>query len=252
MSQNIKKQLLDQLEKIEKSMIEIANDKLISYPSIHDNHTLSAKNLIHYLVLRKDDLKEIQHELHHLGLSSLASSESHIHRQLQAIRERLGTRYLKNEMDKCTYDLSKKLVQLNGQKLFGEKETADLPYLMVTFDNSFADNYSLVKNLIINGMSVARINCAHDDEATWSKMIEKIKKACKKTGKNCKIYMDLAGPKIRTKILSKTKKNGAVEVHEGNIIWLAEIQRKDIVICYYKNWNSYPFIYQAGIGPIYI
>ena len=49
------------------------------------------------------------------------------------------------------------------------------PYIMVTFESSFADNYALTKNLLQNGMNVARINCAHDDEATWSKMINNLK-----------------------------------------------------------------------------
>lgn len=51
--------------------------------------------------------------------------------------------------------------------LFGDKKDAAIPFIMVTFDASFADNYALIKNLLQNGMNVARINCAHDDEATW-------------------------------------------------------------------------------------
>ena len=34
--------------------------------------------------------------------------------------------------------------------------------------------------------------------------------------------MDLAGPKIRTKILNKGKRKGRVKVKEGEIIWLAD------------------------------
>lgn len=59
------------------------------------------------------------------------------------------------------------------------------------------------KNLLQNGMNVARINCAHDDETTWARMIHHLKRACRHTGLSCKIYMDLAGPKIRTRFLSK-------------------------------------------------
>ena len=71
-------------------------------------------------------------------------------------------------------------------------------------------------------MNVARINCAHDDEATWSKMINELKKACTATGLDCKIYMDLAGPKIRTNLLGKGKNKGRVKIHEGQLVWLAE------------------------------
>jgi len=105
---------------------------------------------------------------------------------------------------------------------------------MVTFDASFADNYALIKNLLQNGMNVARINCAHDDEGTWAKMIHHLRSACLHTGLTCKIYMDLAGPKIRTKLLNKGKDKGKVKVKEGDIVWLAEdmkgFKEGDIVI----------------------
>jgi pyruvate kinase len=107
-------------------------------------------------------------------------------------------------------------------QLFGAKQDATVPYIMVTFDSSFADNYALIKTLLQNGMNVARINCAHDDEGQWSKMIEHLKRACRHTGLTCKIYMDLAGPKIRTKLINKGKEKGKVKVKEGELIWLAE------------------------------
>jgi pyruvate kinase len=47
-------------------------------------------------------------------------------------------------------------------------------------------------------MNVARINCAHDDETIWEKIIKHIKKAEASLGKSCKIVMDLGGPKLRT------------------------------------------------------
>jgi len=47
-------------------------------------------------------------------------------------------------------------------------------------------------------MDCARINCAHDDQDAWLKMIKNIERASLETHKNCKILMDLAGPKLRT------------------------------------------------------
>jgi pyruvate kinase len=43
-----------------------------------------------------------------------------------------------------------------------------------------------------------RINCAHDDEGVWLKMIEKLRRAEKELGRKCHLYMDLGGPKLRT------------------------------------------------------
>ncbi|WP_373493431.1 pyruvate kinase [Aquiflexum sp.] len=192
---------------------------------LHPAQFESGKNLIEYLTLRKEDLRGLQDELHIHGLSSLASSESHIHRQVQAILERLEKSYTEEELDICTYSFSKKKIRDKSQQLFGKQLLDDIPSLMVTFDSGFADNYALIKSLLLSGMNVARINCAHDDEATWSKMIRKLKKACKQTGLDCKIYMDLAGPKIRTKLLCKGRTEGETKIKDGMLIWLAEEEK---------------------------
>ncbi|MGZ5537796.1 MAG: pyruvate kinase, partial [Chthoniobacterales bacterium] len=41
-------------------------------------HRKSARNLIHYLALRRHDLRELQEQLAALGLSSLGRTESHV------------------------------------------------------------------------------------------------------------------------------------------------------------------------------
>ena len=210
-----------QLEQLEAKMLAEWSKKLTQLPPLHKDQTVSAQNLIQYLVLRNEDLRQLQDLLHENGLSSLASSESHIHRQLQAIMERLGKQYAPQELNTCTYAASKQWIENKSCRLFGSDQNCEVPAIMVTFDTSFADNYAYIKNLLQNGMNVARINCAHDDEATWSKMINKLKKACYHTGLPCKIYMDLAGPKLRTLLLNKGKEKGKVKVEEGQLIWLA-------------------------------
>jgi len=223
-----------QLTGCENRMLEAVENKLPVINNLHPDQVLSAHNLIKYLTLRNEDIRELQDMLHIYGLSSLASSESHIHRQLQAILERLGKHYTPEEIDQCTFEYSRKKISQTSALLFGEKKDQGIPYIMVTFDASFVDNYSLIKNLLQNGMNVARINCAHDDEATWSRLIHNLKRACRYTKLGCKIYMDLAGPKIRTRLLSRGKKKGKVKVKEGEIIWLAEnnkgFDKNDIVI----------------------
>ena len=192
------------------------------FKNIHPQQQQAAKNLIHYLTLRNEDIRELQDMLHIHGLSSLASSESHTHSQVQSILQRLGKNYSQDELDTCTYEFNLEQIGQKSKILFGEKNDAVTPYIMVTFDSSFVDNYALIKNLLQNGMNVARINCAHDDEATWSRMIQHIKKACRHTGLHCKIYMDLAGPRIRTRLMNKGKEKGKVKVKEGELVWLAD------------------------------
>lgn len=214
----IQQQLID----LEKNMLLEIKKRDQQLKSIHPQQMPAAKNLLHYLVLRNQDIRNLQDTLHVHGLSSLSSSESHIHSQLQSILQRLGMHYDEAELDACTYDYNRQQMAEKSKILFGEKKDAAIPFIMVTFDVTFADNYALIKNLLQNGMNVARINCAHDDEATWSKMIHHLKRACRYTGLTCKIYMDLAGPKIRTKLLNKGKDKGKVKVKEGEIVWLAD------------------------------
>ncbi len=222
------------LIELERKMLLEINNRKAQLKNIHPQQLAAAKNLIHYLVLRNEDIRNLQDALHTHGLSSLASSESHIHSQLQSILQRLGKQYSTKELEKCTYEYNHKQMAEKSNILFGEKRDPAVPYIMVTFDASFANNYALIKNLLQNGMNVARINCAHDDEATWARMIHHLKRACRYTNLTCKIYMDLAGPKIRTRLLSKGKEKGKVKIKEGEIVWLADsssgFNENDIVI----------------------
>ena len=47
-------------------------------------------------------------------------------------------------------------------------------------------------------MDCMRINCAHDDVATWLRMIEHLRRAERSLGRSCRVVMDLGGPKLRT------------------------------------------------------
>ncbi len=222
------------LSTLESKMLLAAKVHMAQLPDLHPTQLQSARNLIHYLVLRSEEIRELQDWLHDAGLSSLASSESHIHRQVQAIMERLGQDYPAEAKAHCDFQCGQSFKLHKKQLLFGENLAKDEPALMVTFETAFAHDYNKVERLLQSGMTVARLNCAHDDEATWLKMIHQIRQASRNTGLPCKIYMDLAGPKIRTEILGKGRDKGEVKVKEGQLIWLAYdlngFQNKDVVI----------------------
>lgn len=227
-------EIQEQLTRLENKMLQEVEKRKTILDTIHSQQQAAAKNLIHYLALRSEDISALQQSLHITGLSSLASSESHIHRQIQAVLQLLGKTYQPPELAGCSFEYSTKQIATKSSQLFGEKKDAFIPYVMVTFDESFTDNYALIKKLLMVGMNVARINCAHDDEYTWIQLIDQLKLARQSTGLACKIYMDLSGPKIRTKLISKGKKKGKVKVKEGDLIWLAEnatgFHADDIVI----------------------
>jgi pyruvate kinase len=69
---------------------------------------------------------------------------------------------------------------------------------MVTMPSEAADDYTIIHDLLRQGMDCMRINCAHDDAAMWLRMIENLRRAESSIGRPCKVVMDLAGPKLRT------------------------------------------------------
>lgn len=189
---------------------------------VRPSQTASAVNLVQYLSLRGEDIRTLQDELHAFGLSSLTSSESHILRQAQAILQRLGQALRPEEISPCDYHMGRGLIDTRARQLFGTKKNEAIPYLMVTYDVEFVDNYSLIQKLLEAGMNIARINCAHDNEEIWKNMIDLTTMASEKTGIPCKIYMDIAGPKMRTTLLGKGRLTGKVTLLQGQEIIMAE------------------------------
>ena len=93
---------------------------------------------------------------------------------------------------------SKKILRKNTKLLFGYKSRKRSTRIMVTLPTTAAEDPELVKKLVSNGMNCARINCAHDNPAIWSAMIDNVKAAGNQLNKKCLITMDLGGPKLRT------------------------------------------------------
>lgn len=163
----------------------------------------SAQNLAHYLAFRQYDLRPLQEKLASVGLSSLGRGESHTLLNLESVIRMLGKA---NDIPLLSLDTGheekfsrgRDLLEHNTIKLFGETGEQRKVRIMVTLSTEAATDYELVRNLLEKGMNCARINCAHDDQYDWTSMIDHIRRAEKEIGKSCKIYMDLAGHKIRT------------------------------------------------------
>jgi pyruvate kinase len=225
-------QMKAQLKSLYRSMKQVEREFSGLLDGIHPLHRNSAVNFLKYLILRKTDVRELQIMLHENGLSSLASCESHTQRQVEMTLLHLGERFV--NLDSCTMEFGSKKILESSQKLFGLKPENWPASVMVTFDASFLAEKDLIPKLLKKGMSTARINCAHDYESIWQVMVDKIRLASKITGLPCKIQMDLAGPKIRTKLLTKGKEKGKVKIKIGQTIWLSDSAKgfkpKDIVI----------------------
>ncbi|WP_026966096.1 pyruvate kinase [Algoriphagus terrigena] len=225
-------QIQHQLTLLDEAMSCVQKDFPETLERVHPQNKKSALNFLKYLIFRKNDVRKLQDQLHANGLSSLASGESHIHRQIQVTLQHLGDQFAK--LDSCTSTFGRKEIEKSSIKLFGERHAEWPSSVMVTFDASFLEEKKLIAELLKSGMGVARINCAHDDEGIWLKMIEKIQAASKQTGIPCKIHLDLAGPKIRTVLLGKGNKKGKVKIEVGSLMWLSDsvdgFKEEDVVI----------------------
>jgi pyruvate kinase len=89
---------------------------------------------------------------------------------------------------------------------------------MVTLPSEAASDAALVETFVAAGLNCARINCAHDDARAWAAMVRHVRRAAKKLGRDCKILMDLPGPKCRIETL--WPKNPE-RVHVGDCFRLA-------------------------------
>ena len=173
------------------------------FESVHPNYQRSAYNLLHYLALRRVDLRLVQHRLASRGVSSLGRSESHV---LGAVNAVIGVlERLAGEIVSPTHfpeavdmELGQRLLRDHARQLLGAETPGRPVRIMVTMPSDAAFDGTLVRRLLEKGMDCMRINCAHDNPAIWGQMITHLRAAEASIGRKCAIVMDLAGPKLRT------------------------------------------------------
>ena len=170
--------------------------------AVHPEYRESALNLVHYLALRESDIRELQESLASLGLSSLGRAERDVlaslqvvHRALAAMTDEPAT---DNVIDSRSLELRNPGASAHKTAILGASPDGRDVSIMVTLPREAAKDLSLVRAMILEGMSVARINCAHDDRDVWARMIDNVRAAQEDTGKDCRVVMDLAGQKVRT------------------------------------------------------
>jgi pyruvate kinase len=187
----------------------------------HPNFQPSATNLLHYLVLRSAEIREAQEYLHKIGLSSIANCESHTMAQVQTVLRWLNSNHVERHEAPCGFEDAARLRARHNEELLGISPSTGRPHIMVTFTEEMANDRLMVEEMLHSGMSVVRINCAHDNPEVWIKMIDVLHRSVSKTGHNCKLYMDLAGPKIRVAALSPDiDKEKGLHLHEEEDVLL--------------------------------
>lgn len=161
----------------------------------------SAANLADWLSLRHHDLRPLQDRLMLAGLSSLGRAESRVMPTLQALGHVLAAATgwgTTAAPDQTVFFRGQNLIQSRADALLGALSPESPVRLMVTLPSEAGLDRDFLVQLAKLGVEAVRINCAHDDEETWGKMIAHVRVAASDTGRRMKVMMDLPGPKIRT------------------------------------------------------
>jgi pyruvate kinase len=204
LDKSLLEQLSAELALLCSDMLEVERSLLRGPLALHEAHRRSARNLAHYLALRRHDVRQLQSQLALLGLSSLGRTESHVFNAVQTVHHVLNTLLGTHSSLKCPEEPAveigegTELLKANTDALLGPPPAGRKVRIMVTMSSDAATDYELVRDLVRNGMDCMRINCAHDNPEAWLNMIRNLQKARQETGRNCRILMDVAGPKLRT------------------------------------------------------
>ena len=174
-------------------------------------------NLAHYLALRRHDIRLLQRRLMALGLSSLGRLESRVLPTIDAVIHALaslsGVRAEAPAMPAETdFFAGEARLEASTVALFGTTPASRRTRIMVTLPSQAAKGPDLTLDLARAGMDVARINCAHDDPEAWRAMTAFVRQAAGVCGRDIKVLMDIAGPKIRTGEVASVDKKPRLQI----------------------------------------
>jgi pyruvate kinase len=218
--------LLNSLQRLRHSVIQEGEEIFHQWRSLIERQVFvsSALNLSYYLALRRHDRREIQLALMPWGLSSLGRIEARVLPNLDAVIATLGAvcrkdpAFLPKHPPLQAFFEGERLLKEHTEEVFGPTPAHRHVRIMVTLPTEAAHNYQFVEELLQRGTDCIRINCAHDTEAEWQGMIEHLRRAEEVTGRSCKIFMDLAGPKLR--LSNVTLPQPHRRLHQGDLLLL--------------------------------
>jgi len=163
-------------------------------------HRESARNLAHYLALRRRDIRRLQLELAGLGLSSLGRCEGHVRDTVLRLCGWLageGGEAARDELDRAKAEA---LLHRNTVALLGKRPADRHVYIMVTAPEAADASADWADGLLDAGVDVLRINGAHQGTQEWAATAQIFKARAALRGKPGRVFVDLPGPKLRTEI----------------------------------------------------
>lgn len=208
LDQFVMESALGDIEILRKYLLAARDEVNSEYP-----RSQSLLNLNQYMLLRKKDQTQLQEKLFSLSLSSLGRSFAHVAASVDSLYDQLssslGREQISPELMAEFHHLSITeaitIASKNSKAIFGGKASSKLSHqittVMVTLPSNAAENNGLlIHQLAEAGVSVFRINTAHDSIQVWKAMADVIISINEnlQPSEKIKIFVDLAGPKIRT------------------------------------------------------
>lgn len=201
------RRLYDRVLELRESTILLEQEFQRDIDRVPEEHRASARNLVHYLAIRRQDIRALQIELRNLGLSSLGRLEAEVSAALEAVLTALSS-WLVDEPLVPVVTRSRgapplregdeRLARHTGALLGPPQKPNAKVRIMVTLPSAAAADYAVVRELVLAGMDVARINTAHDSPEAWERMACNVRAAAAEHGRSIRVMLDLAGPKLRT------------------------------------------------------
>jgi pyruvate kinase len=196
------RELIGLIQGLRADMIALEEMSAEELAELHPDFQTSGRNLLHYLILRQQDLRGLQHRLATLGLSSLGRCESHVldslDNLLRTLSALVGAPRPGSSNEGLDYAAGAALLARHTDALLDSAPRHRAVRIMVTMPSEAARDPSLIHELLARGMDCMRINCAHDGPEAWGQMLHHLDTARRSLGKSCLVEMDLGGPKLRT------------------------------------------------------
>ena len=153
---NTLKSLIEVLTQIQTEMLDQDRTASAFVEQLSPDFRASTRNLLHYVALRRYDLRLLQEQLIGMGLSSLGRAESAVLANLQAVL-RLLHRLAESipaptEPPAITHAEGRKLLRNHTHELLGPAPLGRQVRIMVTVPGEAADHGQLIRHLLHDGM----------------------------------------------------------------------------------------------------
>jgi pyruvate kinase len=230
----IQERLIPAMEALHRSALALERKHRRAIDQASPAYQDSAGNLLHYLALRQSDVGDLQRDLAVLGLSRLGRSEAHVLSSMDAVLRALhglaGIEAPPRGGSATSIDVRSGAMRLDEhtRELLGRPSAKRQTRIMVTMPSEAAERPELARELLAAGMDIMRLNCAHDGPQAWLAMIRHLREAEKASGRACKVYADLQGPKLRTGAIQAVGR--VVEFGPQRDVWGAVVQAARLLV----------------------